>query len=662
VNPTKPEDPSFLTSVDVMRRKKLAVFRCFWHLAERRLTKSLAAEGRMSSRTLVALVLATVGAAGGLAACRESKSEPVPSHPQATPAPKAAARADGDGGAGTGAVTADGTSDPPPYDGPLIGALYGQTPIMSDMDWPKKDDDRDQERSRKDRDKDKDKGAVRIGYIRQGSKVPVLPEPHPKHNCKEGWYELVQGGFVCGRYATLDLNHPKIKLAPHPPDMTAMLPYQYGVNLTNGTPLYKTVPSREERLKFEPWLAPKPKKVKPKEPPKDDDDTTASYGDESLDAGVPLTLAKATTLTASTTDPFGLSSEDALDAGTPWYLRQYDGGKPQVTLDELKGEGSLARRMVKGFFVGLDREYTASNGSKWWKTTATMLAPFERLMVHTSASKFHGIWLDEARDEARASAAVIAATIDAGAPPPASSAAPVAKKPTPDLCKPGSKAQVGVITFYRSKKYIVSVSRKAVTTGDPVPRHSVVKLTGDSVTINGAEYDETDEGWWMRTADGVKTNPGPAPRDLAPNEKWIDVNLKAQTLVAFEGDKPVFATAVSTGKEDKENEEKDHHTPPGSFRIREKHIAATMDGDVASDGPYSIEDVPWIMYFNGSYALHGAFWHNNWGHQQSHGCVNLAPLDGKALFGWTEPRLPDNWHGVMATPEKPGTRVIVHEQ
>jgi hypothetical protein len=67
------------------------------------------------------------------------------------------------------------------------------------------------------------------------------------------------------------------------------------------------------------------------------------------------------------------------------------------------------------------------------------------------------------------------------------------------------------------------------------------------------------------------------------------------------------------------------------------------------------------MYFNGSYALHGAFWHNNFGRQQSHGCVNLAPLDGKALFGWTEPRLPDNWHGVMATPEKPGTRVIVHE-
>ena len=86
-----------------------------------------------------------------------------------------------------------------------------------------------------------------------------------------------------------------------------------------------------------------------------------------------------------------------------------------------------------------------------------------------------------------------------------------------------------------------------------------------------------------------------------------------------------------------------------------------MDGDVASDGPYSIEDVPWIMYYSGSYALHGAFWHNNFGRTRSHGCTNLAPQDAKALFGWTEPRMPDNWHGVWATPERPGTRVVVHE-
>jgi lipoprotein-anchoring transpeptidase ErfK/SrfK len=87
-----------------------------------------------------------------------------------------------------------------------------------------------------------------------------------------------------------------------------------------------------------------------------------------------------------------------------------------------------------------------------------------------------------------------------------------------------------------------------------------------------------------------------------------------------------------------------------------------MDGDGPAPGdmPYSIEDVPFVMYFEGSYALHGAFWHNNFGHQQSHGCVNLAPLDAKRLFFWADPQLPQGWHGIIAAKDA-GTRVIVHE-
>ena len=612
----------------------------------------------MNVRPLLAIVVLVSTAGGGIVACGESKNEPpsLPTKPSSTdPGPTSKASEPHDAGVASHSSSGGNKLEPPPYDGPLIGALYGQTPIMSDMEWPKKEGEDSDSKGKRDK-KDKDKGAVRIGYIRQGQKVPVLPEPHPKSNCKDGWYELVQGGFVCGRYATLDLNHPKIRLAPHPPDLTAPLPYQYGYNVANGTPLYRTVPSKDERMKLEPWLAPKPKaKVKPRV------EDEASYGedDSSLDGGAPL-LTRTATMTASTTDPFGLGAEE-LDAGTPWYLRQYDGGKPtSITLDELKGEGPVERRMVRGFFVALDKEVTA-NGFKWWKTTKTMLAPYDRIILHNTASKFHGVWLDETRDEAKAAALLAANAGDGGAPVVLPAADPQSRKPTPDLCKPGSKSQVGIILYYKAKKYIVSASRKAVTTGDPIARHSVLRLTGDSVLVNGAVYNETDEGWWMKASDGVKTNPGPAPRDLAPGEKWIDVNTKSQTLVAFEGDTPVFATAVSTGKEDKEDKERDHHTPTGTWRIREKHIAATMDGDVASDGPYSLEDVPWIMYFNGSYALHGAFWHNNFGRMQSHGCVNLAPLDAKSLFNWTEPRMPDNWHGVWSTAERPGTLVVVHE-
>ncbi|MGH7270019.1 MAG: L,D-transpeptidase, partial [Polyangiaceae bacterium] len=120
---------------------------------------------------------------------------------------------------------------------------------------------------------------------------------------------------------------------------------------------------------------------------------------------------------------------------------------------------------------------------------------------------------------------------------------------------------------------------------------------------------------------------------------------------------PVYATLISSGRNE-------HETPPGSFRIRAKHIAATMDGDAdtAADGPYSIQDVPYIEYFNGGYALHGAFWHSAFGSVKSHGCVNLAPWDAKNLFGWTDPQVPEGWHAAFATKDRPGTRVVVHER
>jgi lipoprotein-anchoring transpeptidase ErfK/SrfK len=554
-------------------------------------------------------------------------------------------------------------------DFPRIGALFLQTPIMSDMEWPAKDDEDALPKRKKEKDR-----VMRIGYLRQGARVPVIPEAHPKSNCTDGWYELVSGGFVCGRYATLDLSHPRVKLGPHSPNLAGPLPYEYGYNLTNGTPLYRQIPSREERMKLEPWLSGKPKKS-----PKNEDVASSPY--EDLDAGSPTLTGIASRL-GSASDPLGLGvgGSDALDAGastTPWYLRDWDGGKPLVSLDELKGEGPIARRMVRGFYVALDKELSA-NGSKWWRTTNTLVAPYDRMVVVRAPTEFHGLWLDEAAWDKTAHALGPAGIPtfngtmpvtpgDAGA---ASAAAPAptaeASGAAAALADAGPPAQeafkgVGFILYPRAHKWLVSADKKKVSQGEPVSRFTTARLTGQTLALNGYTYDETVDGWWIRSNEGTKTKPGPAPADLQPGEKWIDVNLTTQTLVAFQGDKAVFATLISSGRKNEEDKEKDHRTPTGSFRIREKHVAATMDGDHAVDGPYSIEDVPWIMYFQGSYALHGAFWHSNFGRMQSHGCVNLAPADARALFGWTDPPLPDGWHAVWSTPAKPGTRVIVHD-
>jgi hypothetical protein len=98
----------------------------------------------------------------------------------------------------------------------------------------------------------------------------------------------------------------------------------------------------------------------------------------------------------------------------------------------------------------------------------------------------------------------------------------------------------------------------------------------------------------------------------------------------------------------------------GGFRILSKHVATTMDGNSANDGPYSIEDVPWVMYFEGSFALHGAFWHNGFGAMRSHGCVNMSPPDARWFYNWTEPHVPPGWNGAYANAQRPGTRVYVH--
>lgn len=500
-------------------------------------------------------------------------------------------------------------TDPVPYSGPLLGALYFQTPIYSEIEWPPRDGDTTAKSKSK-----------RIGYIRQGGKVPVKPEPIRKSNCEAGWYELVDGGFVCGKYATIDMNHPKLRHAPHAPYMDRPLPYDYGYNVSNGTPLYSSVPSREERLANEPWLQPK----RPREESPDLERAALSGSDsEGLDAG-------------------------ASSNGTPWYLRNHDGGKPKVTLDDLRGDGSgpLIKRMVRGFFLSLDKPFN-SGGGRWYRTTQSAIAPADRVMAWKPPTDYFGLWSEDATP-------AFYAEVSVGTPPV------LLKDKNIDAPKQGENGLYGFVLSTKGRQYKVSEDEKNVEPGAALPRHSRAPLTGRSATIKGSRYDETTLGYWLKASEGTRTKPGTRPANVGPEEKWIDINVSTQTLVAFVGDRAVFGTVVSTGRTSSDKTQ-DHPTPTGSWRVREKHIAATMDGDGAGDGPYSIEDVPWIMYYQGSYATHTAFWHADFGRKKSHGCTNMSPIDAKALFDWAEPKLPRGWHAVWSTEKSPGTMVVVHD-
>jgi len=179
---------------------------------------------------------------------------------------------------------------------------------------------------------------------------------------------------------------------------------------------------------------------------------------------------------------------------------------------------------------------------------------------------------------------------------------------------------------------------------------------------------------------------------------------------------------VSTGRDGMQDPKTTLSTPMGKFRLQSKHLAAAMDSDenssvaggtrsrkVAYSGDtqatierlkkaeaageklsdedqrrlvniqkgrhpeygitvrrgarnFELRDVPYIQYFAAGYAIHGAYWHDVFGIPRSHGCVNLAPIDARLVFRWTDPPVPDGWHGINVGPDMgEGTAVYIHE-
>ncbi len=459
-----------------------------------------------------------------------------------------------------------GTEETEPAEVHYAGAIVPQASIFPTMEWDHRN---------------------RLGYVRMPGKVAIDPTPIPSENCTAGWYRVLSGGYICGRHITLNLKHPTVRLGVLP-NIDDLLPYKYGWNRGNGTPLYRSVPSKEEIAKYEPYLN-KPKK----------DEAAKGDGEE-------------------TTQVAAKSESKAADEDRPWW--ESSGAKTQVKLADLAQDADkvIARRLVRGFFIAIERTFHW-NGRHWHKTTEGLIAPADRFVIAKSPT-LQGVELEGT-----------------------------------DPTQP-----VGFILSTRARKYEITFvnDKPRVKAGKKVPRYTSVRLTGEQQTVAGNLYWETTEGWWMKSKEGTYTDPGPPPPELRPGEKWIDVNLTRQTLVAFEGETPVFATLVSTGKR-----LKTHETPTGTWRIQHKHLASRMSGNGVAPGemPYSIDDVPYSMFYEGSYAIHGAFWHDGFGRVRSHGCTNLSPLDAKRLFFWADPPLPEGWHGVYATEETPGTWVVVHD-
>lgn len=141
----------------------------------------------------------------------------------------------------------------------------------------------------------------------------------------------------------------------------------------------------------------------------------------------------------------------------------------------------------------------------------------------------------------------------------------------------------------------------------------------------------------------------------APGEKHIYVDLTTQTLYAYQGKALVLKTLISSGKW--------HPTPTGDFTIWIKLRATRMTGGEGEDY-YDLPNVPYVMFFSNNevpqylgFSLHGAYWHNNFGHPMSHGCVNMRIVDAHALYDWVDP--PTDGLTTYATVDHPGTQVTI---
>jgi hypothetical protein len=156
-----------------------------------------------------------------------------------------------------------------------------------------------------------------------------------------------------------------------------------------------------------------------------------------------------------------------------------------------------------------------------------------------------------------------------------------------------------------------------------------------------------DDQPWYRLQDGITWAPGPYvpaahirridPSELTPLSpgaiKRVEVDLKVQSITAYENDLPVLTSRVASGYGE-------NRTPAGTHHTLFKRPASRMIGG-QGDGYYDLPGVPFPTYFTqSSAAIHGAYWHNDFGHPRSHGCLNVPAPVARWFWRWTEPYAP----------------------
>lgn len=449
--------------------------------------------------------------------------------------------------------------------------------------------------------------ARKIGELRMGAVIARSVEPYSRADCDGGWYAVRPRGFVCvGPSATLAESTAAV--LPGGPDTSRALPYRYGRARTENVPTYARLPMPPEQIAAEPDLTRHLARV-PESDPLGASATDVPFDTRGVPTGPPVILPVSE----------GVDANGRRTVGSYFVFASGDRVPPLLPAVALSGGDAGAQAPLrKGSGVAITGTFLGAGGPgqrRFGVTPDGRIVPADRLRA-SLGSTWHGIDVE--------------------------------------------KIGLPVAFVHKLGVHSFSLDRgKAIKHDEELDRRAAVALTGKFRTVDGVRYEQAREGFWLRSQDLiVVVRRTKFPEFAKGTQKWLDVSLANQTLTAFEGQKPVYATLISSGRDQLKDPQVSASTVRGTFRVRSKHITRAVDNREVQ-GDFDIADAPWVMEFEPGYALMGMYWSDGVGEAHGFHNVGLTPLDARRIFTWSDPQVPEGWHGVFDTGDSATTIVNV---
>jgi hypothetical protein len=424
-----------------------------------------------------------------------------------------------------------------------------------------------------------------LGKLRIGTSVRLKSTKKIQGgNCDRGWYAIEPRGYVClNRRTTLDTTDPYfLALADVAPRPGAVYPYRYAHS--RGAPMYSRVPTPEEWKKAEFSLGPVGSYQELGE--------WAKGHEELIEKDRPI------------------EAEDEV----PWYL---EGGKRHVHGGPYSVRVLKWKTIPNGSLLAYGRSFEM-HGRVWLVTSDLMIVPADRVQ-YMRRHRFRGVKL--------------------GSEVSLPLAWNLSHDPIPVYRRQadGSWAKSGRTL---AGKQWVEISSDGDLRWEwkrgPQPKYLPLRDESD-LAVNK----------WDVTITKLR---GKLPRPLKPGQKWLEAKILPGTMTAYVGERPVYATLFSPGKGGLPVKGLDHTiyatTQIGYFPLEWKERVATMSNEKGEPTVLWFSDVPHVQYLHAPLAMHVAYWHEDFGNKKSAECLNLAAEDGKWIFEFTDPPLPEDWGAV----------------